>query len=171
MGCPALQSGRCAADTRSVVAYPHALARDPLVRVHWWRLPLAAAVIGAVAASDTLWKTAAIAAGHAGAGCDTPGTWVRPFGTMVFGLLSFAGVMLLPRLCVPGALLAAAGMGSNILSLALWQAVPNPFGMHLAGGILRFNMADLCVWGGCLLFLATASWTIARTPAERFAAL
>ena len=88
---------------------------------------------------------------------------------MLVGIAALTGALLLPRLCVPGALLVAAGVSANILSLALWRAVPNPLGVHLAGGILRFNLADVCVTGGGALFLAAALWTIWRMPDERFA--
>jgi hypothetical protein len=51
----------------------------------------------------------------------------------------------------------------------LWRGVPNPLALGVAGGILHFNLADLCVWSGGVLFLVAALWTIARMPAERFA--
>ena len=137
--------------------------------MHWWRLPLAAAVVAAVTGIDTSWKAAALAASHGAVGMDTPTTMLKPLATMLVGLAALTAALMLPRLCMPGALLLTAGVSSNILSLALWHAVPDPLGVHLAGGILRFNLADVCVMCGCCLFLAAVLWTVWRMPDEPFA--
>ncbi len=155
---------------QEVAAYPHQHAHPRVAaRIHWWRIPFAVTVVLAVTGVDTAWKTAALAAGRAAAGMDTPTTMLKPVTTMLVGLLALGAALMLPRLCVPGALLMAAGTSSNMLSLARWRAVPNPIAVHLAGGILRFNMADICVTGGGALFLAAVLWTLWRMPDERFA--
>ena len=130
--------------------------------------PFAVTVVLAVTEVDTAW-TAALAAGRAAAGMDTPTTMLKPVTTMLVGPLALGAALMLPRLCVPGALLMAAGATSNMLSLERWRAVPNPLAVHLAGGILHLNMADLCVTGGGALFLAASLWTLWRMPDERFA--
>ncbi len=156
------------ADSDRVVAYSHPhLAHSR--RGHLWRLPLAAAVVTVVIGIDSASKAAALIAGHGA--MDAPSSSVRPVGTILVGLMALAGIALLPALCLPGALLVMAGSGSNILSLALWPGVPNPLGVHIAGGILHFNLADVCVVGGGALFLAAALWTIWRMPADEFARL
>ena len=119
--------------------------------------------------ADLASKVAAIAAGHGA--LDTPTSPMRPLMTGLVGLVALAGALLLPRLCVPGMLLVAAGVTSNLVSLALWPGVPNPFGFAIAGGILHFNLADTCVSGGGVLFLAATLWTLWRMPDERFAEL
>ena len=78
--------------------------------------------------------------------------------------MALAGVAALPAVCLPGALLVSAGLTSNLFSLALWQAVPNPLGVHLAGSVLHFNLADVCIGVGGLVVLLS----VALTPAERF---
>ena len=155
-----------------MAAYPHPHVHPhPRVasRIHWWRIPLALTAILAVTGTDTAWKSAALAAGHAAAGMDTPTTMLKPLATMLVGPLALGAALMLPRLCVPGALLMAAGATSNMLSLERWRAVPNPLAVHLAGGILHFNMADICVTGGGAVFLAAVLWTLWRMPDERFA--
>jgi hypothetical protein len=152
-----------------VAAYPHPHPQPRVAsRIHWWRIPFAVTVVLAVTGIDTAWKTAALAGGHAAAGMDAPTTMLKPLATMLVGLLALGASLMLPRLCVPGALLMAAGTSSNMLSLARWRAVPNPIAVHLAGGILHLNMADLCVTGGGALFLAASLWTLWRMPDERF---
>lgn len=86
-------------------------------------------------------------------------------------MLALTGVLLLPRLCLPGVLLVVGGVGSNVISLALWRGVPNPLSVHLAGGILHFNLADLCIYSGGLVFLVATLWTIWRMPEEQFSQL
>jgi len=49
--------------------------------------------------------------------------------------------------------------------------VPNPLALHVAGGILHFNLADVSVTVGGVLFLSAVLWTLWRMPDERFAAL
>ena len=120
---------------------------------------------------DISWKAAALAAGHGDAAIDAPSSLLRPFATLLVGLVALTGALLLPRLCVPGAFLVVAGVSSNVVSLVLWRAVPNPLGVHLADGILYFNLADVCVTGGGLLFLAALLWTLWRMPDEQFAQL
>lgn len=153
-----------------MVAYAHPqLSFRRRRRVRWWRLLPAAAFVAVVIGIDTASKSAAVLAGHGS--FDAPASMVRPLATMLVGLVALAGVLLLPRLCLPGALLVVAGVASNVVSLALWPGVPNPFGVHLAGGILHFNLADVCVCGGGALFLSAALYTIWRMPDEQFAAL
>ena len=130
---------------------------------------MAVAVVGVVSGVDLAWKASALAAGHGA--LDAPSSLLRPFATVLVGMVALICVLRLPWLCVPGMLLVVGGVASNVFSLALWQAVPNPLGVHLAGEILHFNLADLCIYGGGLLFLAAAWWTIWRMPAERFAQL
>jgi len=122
-----------------------------------------------VSLGDTTWKAASLAGGNGVGTLDAPSSLLRPLATLLIGLLALSGALLLPRLCVPGVLLVIGGVSSNVVSLALWRAVPNPIGMRLAGGILHCNLADLCIWSGGLVFLAAAFWTIWRLPAERFA--
>jgi hypothetical protein len=136
--------------------------------VHWSRLPLVGAVVAAVGGIDISWKEAALAAGHGAACMDTPSSLLKPFATLLVGLVALTAALLLPWFCLPGAFLVVAGVSSNVVSLALWGAVPNPFGVHVAGGILHFNLADVCVTGGAALFLAGALWTISRMPGEQF---
>ena len=132
------------------------------------RLFLAACVAASIGAIDVSWKSSALAAAGR-VEVDAPGSLVRPLGTLAVGVLALAGVLLLPRVCLPGALLVVGGIAGNLASLALWHAVPNPLALPLAGGVLHTNLADLCVWSGCLLFLAGALWSIHRLPDERFA--
>jgi len=154
-----------------MIAYSHAHASAPIrsQRVHWWRLPFAVAGALAFAAFDLSWKAHVLAGGPTGASLDVPTTLLRPLGTMLVGLAALAGALLLPRLCVPGLVSIFAGATSNLGSLSLWRGVPNPLSLGVAGGTLHFNLADLGVWGGCLVFLAAALWTIWRMPAEAFA--
>jgi hypothetical protein len=152
-----------------VVAHPHAGLVTHSRRLHWRRLVLAAASSFVIALLDISWKAASVASGRSA--IDAPTSTLRPLGTLLIGALALAGVLLLPRICLPGVLLVVGGAASNVGSLAVWRAVPDPLGVHLAGGILHFNLADLCVWGGGLLFLAASLWTIWRMPAERFAQL
>ena len=137
--------------------------------VHWRRLPLVATITAVVSTSDIGWKAASVAAGHSGLGLDAPSSLLRPLATLLIGVVALAGALLLPPLCLPGVFLVFGGVTSNVLSLALWRAVPNPLGVHVAGGILHYNLADLCVWSGGLLFLSATFWTLWRLPAERFA--
>jgi hypothetical protein len=139
--------------------------------MHWWRLPMVAAVVAVVGGIDLSWKAAALAAGHGAAALDAPSSMLRPFATLLVGLAALTSALVLPALCLPGAFLVVAGASSNVASLALWRAVPNPLGVHLAGGILHFNLADLCVTGGGLLLLAAVLWTLWRMPDEQFAQL
>ena len=139
--------------------------------MHWRRPPIAVAVAAAVGGVDISWKAAALAAGHGAAALDAPSSMLRPFATLLVGVAALAGALVLPALCLPGAFLIVAGVSSNVASLALWRAVPNPLGVHLAGGILHFNLADLCVTGGGLLLLTAVLWTLWRMPDERFAQL
>ena len=132
---------------------------------------MVAVVVAAVGGVDISWKAAALAAGHGAAALDAPSSILRPLATVLVGLAALAGALVLPALCLPGAYLVVAGVSSNIASLVLWRAVPNPLGLHLAGGILHFNLADACVSGGGLLFLTAALWTIWRMPEAQFAQL
>ena len=102
---------------------------------------------------------------------DAPSSLLRPLATLLVGLAAFAGVFLLPRCCLPGALLVAGGVTSNLVSLVLWRAVPNPLSVHLAGGVLHLNLADICITGGALSFFVATLWTLWRMPDERFARL
>ena len=139
--------------------------------MHWWRLWPGVALVGVVGGIDTSWKAATLAAGRGAAAMDAPSSLLRPSLTLLVGLAALTGALLLPRLCVPGAFLVVAGVSSNLVSLALWRAVPNPLGVHLAGGILHFNLADVCVTGGGAVFLAAVLWKIWRMPDEQFAQL
>ena len=136
--------------------------------LHWRRLPLVAASTAVVSTSDIAWKAASGAAGHSGPGLDAPSSLLRPLATLLIAAVALAGALLLPALCLPGVVLVFGGVASNVLSLALWRAVPNPVGVHVAGGTLHFNLADVCVWSGALLFLLATFWTLWRTPSERF---
>jgi hypothetical protein len=146
---------------------PHLQA--PPWRAHWRRIPLAIAAAATVGVGDIGWKAATLASGQGAATLDAPSSLLRPLATLLVGALALSGVLVLPRLCVPGVLLVVGGVSSNVVSLVLWRAVPNPIGVAVAGGMLRCNLADLCIWGGGLIFLAAAFWTIWRLPAERFA--
>lgn len=128
------------------------------------RLLAALATAASVTLVDTAWKLAVLAPGRAPA-LDTPTTLLRPLATVLVGLLAASGVMLLPRACVPGTLLVLGGVCSNVVSLVLWGAVPNPIALRLAAGTLHFNLADLCVWCGALVFLGAALVSLARMPA------
>ena len=136
--------------------------------MHWSRLPLVVAAVAAVSGVDLEWKAAALAAGDGAAALDTPSSVLKPLLTLVVGVAALTCALLLPRLCLPGALLVVAGVAANVISLDLWGAVPNPLGVHVAGGILHFNLADVCVTGGGLLFLAAVIWILGRMPDERF---
>lgn len=125
---------------------------------------LAAAVVAAVSGIDISWKVAAIAAGHGVVAMDAPSSLLRPLVTLLVGLVALTGALLLPRLCAPGAFLIVAGSSSNVVSLALWRAVPNPLAVHLADGTLHFNLADVCVTGGGALFVAAVLWMAWRMP-------
>jgi hypothetical protein len=152
-----------------MVAHPHPRP-IPAVRagrLHWARLPFVAAAVAAVCAIDTSWKSAAVAAGHGA--LDVPASAARPLVTLAVAAAAIAAVLLAPWCCVPGALLVVCGVSSNLLSLALWRAVPNPIGVHLAGGILHFNLADVCVTGGGALFAAAMLRLLSQAPAERLA--
>ncbi len=136
--------------------------------MHWSRLPLVVAAVAVVSGVDLEWKAAALAAGRGAAALDTPSSAVKPSLTLVVGIAALASALLLPRLCLPGALLVVAGVAANVISLDVWGAVPDPLAVHVAGGILHFNLADVCVTGGGLLFLAAVTWTLGRIPDERF---
>jgi hypothetical protein len=159
-----------AADTGTIVAFAHPRLLSPVRRLIGRRLPLTAIAAALVCGGDMTWKAATLAA-HGGGALDTPTTLLRPLATLLIGLAALAGVRLLPRICLPGVLLVVAGVTSNVASLALWHAVPNPIGLPVAGGILHLCLADLCVWTGGVLFLASALWAIWRMPDDRFAAL
>jgi hypothetical protein len=154
-----------------VVAYAHPRLVARSRRLHWSRLPFVAAVAACVSAIDIGWKASALAAGHGAAALDTPSSILRPAATVLVGLAALAAALALPALCVPGAFLVVAGVSSNVASLVLWRAVPNPLGFHVAGGVLRFNLADVCVTGGGLVFLTAVLWTLWRMPDEQFARL
>ena len=123
---------------------------------------LAVTAMAVVTGIDTAWKLAVVAEGHGA--LDTPTSLVKPLGTFAVWLVATAGVALLPSLCVPGALLIACGLGSNLFSLALWRAAPNPLSVNLAGGALHFNLADICIGGGGLVVVLS----VLLTPADRF---
>ena len=131
-------------------------------------MPLTVAAVCVVGGIDTTWKAAALVSGHGA--MDAPSSWLRPLATLLVGLAAFAGVLLLPRCCLPGALLVAGGVTSNLVSLVLWRAVPNPLSVHLAGGVLHLNLADICITGGALSFLAATFWTLWRMPDDRLPA-
>jgi hypothetical protein len=156
-------------------AEAHAGSRRPAARRssarrrRVWRLPPVLVAVAALVAIDGSWKAAAVAAGRGA--LDTPTSPLKPIATLVVGLLALAGVVLLPRLCLAGSVLVLCGVASNTVSLAVWHAVPNPLAIHVAGGILHFNLADTCVWAGGPLFLGAALWTLWRLPDERFAEL
>ena len=150
-------------------AHPRLVARSR--RLHWRRLPLICAVALLVSGIDLAWKAAALAAGPAAAALDAPSSLLRPFATLLVGLGALAAALVLPALCLPGAFLVVAGVSSNVASLVLWRAVPNPLGVHLAGGVLHFNLADVCVTGGGLVFLTAVLWTLWQMPDEQFARL
>ncbi|HEY4346240.1 MAG TPA: hypothetical protein VGM80_01525 [Gaiellaceae bacterium] len=152
-----------------MAAHPHPLVHVRPSRVHLWRLPVAITAAALVAGADLTWKAAVLTTHHGAYAMDQPTSIIRPAGAIAVGLLALVGVLMLPPLCVPGALLVVGGAVSNIASLALWHAVPNPLGVHVAGGILHFCLADVCVWTGGLLFLLPFLWTVWRMPAERFA--
>ena len=154
-----------------MVAYSHPLPRTGIWGVHWRRLLPAVAVAAVLGVTDTAWKAASLAASRGGLAVDTPTTLLRPLSALLVGLVALAGVLLVPRLCLPGLVLALAGAASNIVSLSLWHAVPDPLAVPVAGGILHFNLADLSIWSGALLFLTATLWTIWRLPADRFARL
>lgn len=135
--------------------------------MHWKRLALAGVVVAVVSGIDLSWKATALVAGHGW--LDAPTSFLRPSATLLIGLLALTGVLLVPWLCLPGVLLIVGGVSSNVASLVLWRAVPNPLGVQLAGGVLRFNLADLCIYGGGLIFLAGTYLTLWRMPSDRFA--
>jgi hypothetical protein len=164
-----LQPARFAADTWKVAAHPLPALRLRPSRVHWRRLPLAILATVLVSGGDLAWKAAVLAAHHGSFAMDVPSSPAKPFFSLLVGILALGGALLLPWLCVPGVLLVVGGVTANVTSLALWRAVPNPVGVHVAGGTLHFNLADVCVLGGGLLFLSTVFWTLWRLPAERFA--
>jgi hypothetical protein len=139
-------------------AHPHALPAG--------RLLAALATVASVTFLDTAWKLAVLAPGHTPA-LDTPTTLLRPLATLLVGVLAAAGVILLPRACVPGTLLVLGGVSSNVVSLVLWGAVPNPIALRLAFGTLHCNLADLCIWCGALAFLGAALVSLARMPAAQ----
>jgi hypothetical protein len=154
-----------------VVAYAESHVRKPAARsrVHWWRIPALVAFVGCVAAIDNAWKESAVVSGHGA--LDAPSSILRPALTLTVGAVALVGVLVLPRLCMLGALLVLTGVSSNIASLAIWKAVPNPLGVHVAGGVLHFCLADTCVWAGSLLFFAAVLWSLWRMSDERFAEL
>jgi hypothetical protein len=123
----------------------------------------AVTAIALVTSIDTTWKLVVVLRGSGA--LDTPTSIVKPIGTFAVWLVALGGVALLPSLCVPGAILVACGVGSNLFSLALWHAAPNPLAVHMAGGILHFNLADLCVAGGGALVLVS----VLCAPADAFA--
>jgi hypothetical protein len=133
------------------------------------RLPIALVAAGVVAFVDLVWKSAAIAAAHGALAVDTPSSLVRPAATVIALPIALVAVATVPGLCLPGALLALAGVSGNLASLAIWHAVPDPLSVAVAGGQLHFNLADLCIWSGCVVLLLSAVWAIWRIPAERFA--
>ena len=155
-----------------MVAYspspPLRLARGRRVRP--WRLLLAASSVLVVGAADFGVKASALAAGG-GVGVDVPTSVVRPMGSGLIGVLALVGVLVLPRLCLPGALLFLGGACSNFVSLFVWGGVPDPFAVPVAGGLLHFNLADSCIWAGSALFLAAVLWTLWRMPDDEFARL
>ncbi len=152
-----------------MVVHPFRLSGSASGAVAWRRLPLALMVAAGIGTIDTTWKAVSLAAGRSAAALDVPSTILRPSLTLVIGIAALVSTLLFPPIFLPGTLLVTAGAGSNLFSLGLWRAVPNPLAVHLAGGVLHFNLADLCVTGGCALFLAAAWRTIWRMPAERFA--
>ena len=130
-----LQPAGVRADRCLVVAAPHSFppSRTSAARpVHWWRLPLLALFACALCSVDTGWKALALAAGRSGAALDTPTTALKPYLTLAVGVAALVATLLLPRLFVPGALLVAAGVASNLISLSLWRAVPNPLSFKVA---------------------------------------
>jgi hypothetical protein len=140
-----------------------------ICRVRPWRLLLLVPGVAAVAAVDLYVKSAALAAG--GTGVDVPTSVLRTAGAGGAGLLALLAIFVLPRLCLPGALLFVGGAASNLVSLAIWHGVPDPFVLGVAGGDLHFNLADCCVWSGSLVFLASVLWTLWRMPDDDFARL
>jgi hypothetical protein len=138
-------------------------------RVRPWRLLLLAPVVAAVAAVDLHVKSVALATG--GTGVDVPTSVLRTGGAAAVGFVALLACFVLPRLCLPGLLLFVGGAASNLVSLAIWHGVPDPFELGIAGGVLHFNLADCCVWAGSLLFLASVLWTLWRMPEDEFARL
>ena len=133
-----------------MAAQPHPLPElGPLTRL----APVVAAV-ACVSAACVL-HSAVLAAGQGAAAMDVPTSAAKPLGTVLVGLAALAALLLLPRPCVPGALLLAGGVAANLAALALWGAVPDPFGLAVAGGILHFDAADVCVVVGGALLAAT----------------
>ncbi len=160
-----------AADNRVMFAYlspPEAPAARRW-RVHPRRLLLAAPAVAAVAGLDLHVKAAALAAG--GTGVDVPTSVARTAGAAAIGLLALLSIFVLPRLCLPGAVLFAGGAVSNLVSLGIWGGVPDPFELAVAGGVLHCNLADCCVWAGSVLFLVSALWILWRMPGDDFARL
>ncbi len=145
----------------SAGAFPH--LRRSARPLRWGRVLSAVTAVAALTGIDTAWKLAAVIGGHGA--LDAPTSIVKPLGTFAVWLIALGGVALLPSLCVPGALLVACGVGSNLFSLALWRAAPNPLSVHIAGGILHFNLADACVAGGGLLVV----FSVICTPDHHFA--
>jgi hypothetical protein len=124
---------------------------------------------GTVALFDLGWKAAALAAGHGALAVDTPSSLVKPVATVIALPIVLVAVATVPALCLPGAVLALAGVSGNLASLAIWHAVPDPLSVGVAGGQLHFNLADLCIWSGGVVFVLSAAWAIWRLPAESFA--
>lgn len=133
-------------------------------RTHWRRLPLLAGAAAAVATVDLGWKTGALAATPDAVAIDTPTTALRPLTTLLLAVVAIAGGLLLPRLCLPGALLVLGGAVSNVASIVVWHGVPDPLSVGLGWGVLHFNPADVSVWSGSVLFLAAAYLTIWQLP-------
>jgi hypothetical protein len=154
-----------------VVAFAESRVYEPADRssIRWWRLPVAIPFVACVTVIDNLWKQAAVASGHSA--LDAPASIIRPALTLAVLVLALFGVLVLPRLCMVGALLVLSGVSSNIVSLGVWTAVPNPLGVHIGGGTLRFCLADTLVWSGSMLFLGAVLATLLRMPDDRFAEL
>jgi hypothetical protein len=138
-------------------------------RVRPRRVLLAVPAVALIASLDLHVKAAAVAAGTTGV--DVPTSVARTGGAAAIGLVALLAVFVLPSLCVPGALLFLGGAVSNLVSLAVWHGVPDPFELAVAGGAVHFNLADCCVWTGSALFLGGFLWVLWRMPEADFAGL
>jgi hypothetical protein len=132
--------------------------------VHPSRLPLLLVGLAGAAALDVASKSVS-----GGTFVDAPGSLLKPVLTAALLPVVLCGVMMLPALCVPGALLVLAGLGGNLAALVLWHSVPDPLTVAVAGGRLHLDFADLALWSGCAVFLVAALWTIWRLPENYFA--
>lgn len=84
--------------------------------------------------------------------------WQLVLGASVVALQSVVVPILGVRLVGAAAGVAIGGAAGNLLSAAIWGAVPNPIFLSGFGGVVALNLGDLFVIGGTfLLVLAVAA--------------